>query len=281
MTGGPTTPHDEGDWGPHPWHLYVGVPEILLTEKFPAAVRHLAMRAQFVVLMLNDPRIVEAVDRASRRHRVTFPKAAEALRLRIMYADSDDAAASEVSTTPESIEFFEQHNRWTRSIFRALRRALLAFETPTLPGGFAWPWLLHDLGTAYGQWCLDRALGTEERPAIVYNIDRVPPRAAPLPGEGHRAALARARKAMPRATGRAPVKKLEMQLQYALWFYRHHALGESISSLAREYHANEHRQPDDDRHDRPTIRRGVRQVKRALRDFPSHTPGGEAKRRRS
>jgi len=52
---------------PYAWWRYVGEPDGLLSAKYPDTIRHIAVRSQFVTLMLDDPRIVKAVNRVPRR----------------------------------------------------------------------------------------------------------------------------------------------------------------------------------------------------------------------
>jgi hypothetical protein len=139
---------------PHDWFLCVGDRDALLsTTKFPESVRHVAMRAQFVELMFGDPRIVQTVNRVRWRQLedATFPFLSLASR-----SGDDDADIAALLQSAESKRFWEEYGHWTRRLLRALRRELQGFETPHLLGGFRWPWLLHDLGSAFARAFLDR-----------------------------------------------------------------------------------------------------------------------------
>lgn len=62
--------------------------------------------------------------------------------------------------------------------------------------------------------------------------------------------------------GWRPSRSEETIARYARWVYRHRVLGESIRSLAREYHRQKGHVCSGD--DRPTVRRGIAEAERRL-----------------
>lgn len=269
----------------YPWWRYVGDPEILLSGKYPDTVRHIAIRAQFCQLMLRDARIELAVNKVSRRR-------VEEAAWHFVAADGGVPQNGQ-NAAEEALR--QALDSFSRRLFRALRQALEQFHTPHLPRGFLWPWLLHDLGTACGSWFLDQLAGKDvlepERMLLEYGaIDPVRPRLAPepqRPGESDSEFIARVRKMAKRrasTSGKLP-SDVEVQHQWGQWFYRRHALGESVGELARERHDRVHAAtgrrygratsvdgtPRANRCDcRSTVNYGLKQARRLLEDFPSH-----------
>jgi hypothetical protein len=284
------TPEDHplDDSQAHDWVRYVGDRRILLSEKLPDAVRHVAIRSMFSALMFSDPRIVRAANRPSRR---LLDEAEAALGERMALVSNDDAGIVEVVQSEENRLFWEAYSRWIPRLFRSIRLGLQSIEAPTLPGGLMWPWLFQDLAYAYGRAYLNDMVGRET--TLYYLVDpaqdgRRTIEIEILPGETEHQALARHRKTLkqkrPRKS-RMPRKKLEdgTLQRYAEWFYRYHVLREPVDSMAREYHDTE---PDHQGRlagrpfgrrldgsgcdDRKTVEYGIAQAEKYLKTFPTH-----------
>jgi hypothetical protein len=273
------------NWGSHPWHLYVGTLDDL-SNRFPEAVRHLAMRAQFVQCMVEDPRIEQTVRHVRRQK---LDAAATTLLERLANAENLDCDAERAFLrASENESFCREYDLWSRRLIRATRVALEAFDTPRLAGGVRWPWLLQDVSTWYAHAYLDEMLMGRSDTDLKYVLEPARRRVAAeqRPGESAREFFARIKtEAAPGPSRRrAPGKKLERQAQYAVWFYRYHILGETLDQLAREYHDAEHL-ASGRRHgrtvssrglvrkdrcdDRPAVEYGIRQAERYLDHFPS------------
>ena len=140
-----------------------------------------------------------------------------------------------------------------------------------------WPWVSWELHDVFARKLLMHGLGVVHT-RVLQAVDRTPNvrhifEANPEESRHeavermHREFVQVARKILAAATprGRLPRKKVDSLERNARWFYRSRVLGESVSSLAKEYHAHHCPGALGRAHDdRQLVRISIREAERLL-----------------
>lgn len=237
----------------------------------PEELRRWAARAAFVEELLQDARVKDLFRAWGERTgfatawpalRATYQAQAQATHL----GKRSQRLERQIAEARAALE--RAYRRWWRTPVRGEAEAFVRDQL-----GLPWRWVVDDLllsfSTSYTRlkWPIPRGRVTQD-PAWAEFV-------GPNPGETEPEALARLKREYLRVRGEVraicarrasggsrPSRSEETIARYARWVYRHRVRGESIRSLAREYHAQTGHVCSGD--DRPTVRRGIAEAERRL-----------------